>query len=82
MVITGVTSGARANMDLSLLQSRPLHLMGSGGRSQRTFVDMMKVVHHGALHGIVGKVYPLEGVAEAHQAMEDRDFFGKLVIES
>lgn len=36
LVITGVTSGARANMDLSILQSRPLHLMGSGGRSQRT----------------------------------------------
>ena len=69
-------------MDLSLLQGRPLHLMGSGGRSQRTFVDMMKVVHHGALHGIVGKVFPLEEVAEAHRTMESRDFFGKLVIES
>ena len=86
LVITGVTSGARASIDLSLLQSRPLHLMGSGGRSNRTFADMMadmmKVVHHGALHGVVGRVFPLEGVAEAHQAMEDRDFFGKLVIES
>ena len=82
LVITGVTSGARADMDLSLLQSKPLHLMGSGGRSNRTFADMMKVVHHGALHGVVGKVYPLDGVAEAHQAMKDRDFFGKLVIES
>ena len=82
LVITGVTSGARADMDLSLLQSKPLHLMGSGGRSNRTFADMMKVVHHGALQGIVGKVFPLDGVGEAHQAMADRDFFGKLVIES
>ena len=82
LVITGVTSGARATMDLSILQGRPLHLMGSGGRSQRTFADMMKVVHHGALHGIVGKVFPLEQVDEAHRTMEARDFFGKLVIES
>ena len=82
LVITGVTSGARATMDLSILQGRPLHLMGSGGRSQRTFADMMKVVHHGALHGIVGKVFPLEQVAEAHRTMEAREFFGKLVIES
>ncbi len=82
LVITGVTSGARAEVDLSLLQSKPLHLMGSGGRSNRSFADMMKVVHHGALRGIVGKVFPLDGVAEAHQAMADRDFFGKLVIES
>jgi len=82
MVITGVTSGARANIDLSILQGRPLHLMGSGGRSQRTFADMMKVVRHGALHGIVGRVFPLQEVAEAHRSMEARDFFGKLVIES
>ena len=82
LVITGVTSGATANIDLSLLQGRPLHLMGSGGRSQRTFVDMMKVVHHGALHGIVGRVFPLDEVAEAHRTMQARDFFGKLLIES
>ena len=82
LVITGVTSGARATMDLSILQGRPLHLMGSGGRSQRTFADMMKVVHHGALHGIVGQVFPLEQVGEAHRTMEARDFFGKLVIET
>lgn len=82
LVITGVTSGARASMDLSILQGRPLHLMGSGGRSQRTFADMMKVVHHGALRGIVGRVFPLVEVAEAHRTMEARDFFGKLVIEN
>jgi NADPH:quinone reductase-like Zn-dependent oxidoreductase len=39
-------------------------------------------VHNGALHGVVGRVFPLEEVAEAHRVMEARDFFGKLVIES
>jgi NADPH:quinone reductase-like Zn-dependent oxidoreductase len=79
LVITGVTSGARASMDLSILQSRPLHLMGSGGRSRRTFGDMMKMVNQEALRGIVGRVFPLEGVEEAHRVMETHDFFGKLV---
>ncbi len=82
LVITGVTSGARANMNLSILQGRPLYLMGSGGRSRRTFGDMMKMVNQGTLHGIVSRVFPLEEVAEAHRVMEARDFFGKLVIES
>ena len=82
LVITGVTSGARTNMDLSILQGRPLHLIGSGGRSRRTFGDMMKMVNQGELKGIVGRVFPLEEVAEAHRVMEARDFFGKLVIES
>jgi NADPH:quinone reductase-like Zn-dependent oxidoreductase len=82
LVITGVTSGARTEMNLSILQGRPLHLMGSGGRSRRTFGDMMKMVNQGELHGIVSQVFPLEEVAEAHRVMEAREFFGKLVIES
>lgn len=82
LVITGVTSGARTSMDLSILQGRPLHLMGSGGRSRRSFLDMMKMVQQGELHGIVGRVFPLEEAAEAHRTMEARDFFGKLVLES
>ncbi len=69
-------------MDLSILQGRPLHLMGSGGRSRRSFGDLMKVVNHGELRGIVGKVFPMEEVAQAHQTMKDRDFFGKPVIEN
>ena len=82
LVITGVTSGAKVDMNLSILQGRPLHLMGSGGRSRRTFADVMKLVNQGELRGIVSQVFPLEGVAEAHQVMEDRNFFGKLVIEN
>ena len=82
LVITGVTSGTQVDMNLSLLHNRPLQLMGSGGRSNRTFADFMKVVHHGSLRGIVGTVFPLGDVASAHQAMVDRDFYGKLVIEN
>ena len=82
LVITGVTSGTQVNMNLSLLHGRPLNLMGSGGRSNRTFAEFMKVVHHGSLHGIIANVFPLDNVAGAHKAMEERDFYGKLVIES
>ena len=82
LVITGVTSGARTNMNLSILQGRPLTLMGSGGRSRRTFADMMKMVNQGSLRGIVDRTFPLEAVPEAHKVMESREFFGKLVIEN
>lgn len=82
LVTTGVTSGARTSMDLSILQSRPLHLMGSGGRTRRSFGDLMKLVNQGELRGIVGQTFPLSDVAEAHRVMESRDFYGKLVIEN
>ena len=81
LVITGVTSGAQTDMDLSILQGRPLTLMGSGGRTRRSFGEMMSVINRGELHGVVGRVFPLQDVAEAHRVMEDRDFYGKLVIQ-
>ena len=82
LVITGVTSGARTMMDLSILQGRPLHLMGSGGRTRRSFGDLMKMVNQGELRGIVGQTFPLPEVASAHRVMASRDFYGKLVIEN
>ena len=82
LVITGVTSGARTEMNLSILQGKPLHLMGSGSRSRKSFAEMMKVINQGSIHGIVSQVFPLESVADAHHTMEDRNFFGKIVIEN
>ena len=57
LVITGTTSGNRTDMDLSILQGRPLTLMGSGGRPRRTFGEMMKVVNAGGLRGVVGRTF-------------------------
>ena len=81
LVITGATSGAQTSMDLSVLTGRPLTLMGSGGRTRRSFGEMMSVINRGELHGVVGRVFPLQDVAGAHQVMESRDFYGKLVIQ-
>jgi NADPH:quinone reductase-like Zn-dependent oxidoreductase len=80
LVITGTTSGNQYAMNLSTLQGRPLTLMGSGGRSRRSFADMMKVINNGGIRGVVGGTYSLEEAVEAHRTMEDRNFFGKLVL--
>ena len=80
LVITGTTSGTQSGMDLRLLQMKPLTLMGSGGRSRRTFADMMKVVRSGQIKGLVGRTFSLQDAAEAHRTMANRDLFGKLVL--
>ncbi|MBI4339461.1 MAG: zinc-binding dehydrogenase [Chloroflexi bacterium] len=79
-VTCGVTSGHMASLHLGRLFTRGLTVMGSGGRSRREFRDFMNLVHRGALHGVVGCVFPLEQAREAHRLMEDRDFFGKIVL--
>ena len=56
-------------------------MLGAGGRSRREFVDFMRLVNRGELRGVVGKTFPLEEARQAHQTMEDRSFFGKLVLQ-
>jgi len=80
LVITGTTSGSQIPFNLSLMQGRPLTLMGSGARSRRSFAAMMHMVHYGGLHGVVGRTFELAEAAKAHEVMAGRDFFGKLVL--
>jgi NADPH:quinone reductase-like Zn-dependent oxidoreductase len=80
LVITGTTAGSQIPFDLRALQSRPLTLMGSGGRSRRSFAAMMHVVHYGGLRGVVGQTFEMADAARAHEVMAGRDFFGKLVL--
>ena len=80
LVITGTPSGSRYDLDLAQLQGKPLTLMGSGGRSRRSFAEMMRVINGGGLRGVVGKTFALADAVEAHKTLEGRDFFGKLVL--
>ena len=42
----------------------------------------MKMVNQGACAvSVVGRTFPLEALGEAHQLMQDRDFFGKIVMQ-
>ena len=54
--------------------------MGSGGRTRRSFVDMMEVINRGELQGVVGATFSLYEVGKAHELMESRNFSGKIVI--
>jgi NADPH:quinone reductase-like Zn-dependent oxidoreductase len=80
LVITGVTSGNQIPFYLSILQGRPLTLMGSGARSRRGFAAMMHMVYHGGLCGVVGRTFELAEAAKAHEVIAGRFFFGKLVL--
>ncbi|MCL0044425.1 zinc-binding dehydrogenase [Dehalococcoidia bacterium] len=81
LVNCGVTGGHLSTLHIGRLFSRGLTLKGSGGRSRQEFTDFMKLVNAGVLHGVVGKVFPLEQAAEAHRLMQDRNFFGKIVLD-
>ncbi len=78
--ICGVTTGYRVELQIGLMFLRSQTVFGAYmGRK----ADLRHIVHtaaRGIIRGIVHRTFPLDQAAEAHQVMEERSFFGKLVL--
>jgi NADPH:quinone reductase-like Zn-dependent oxidoreductase len=80
LLITGVTSWHQIPFNLSILQGRPMTLLGSGARNRRSFAAMVHMVHRCGLRGVVDRTFELAQAGKAHEVTTGRDFFGKLVL--
>jgi NADPH:quinone reductase-like Zn-dependent oxidoreductase len=80
LVTCGATSGFEVQLDLRFVFTRQLVVSGAymGGRGE--LLDVLRLVEQRALLPVVDRVYPLDRLAEAQQAMENRQVFGKLVV--
>ena len=78
--ICGVTSGYRADLQMGLMFLRYQTVFGVFmGRKE----DLRQIVAHagrGVIRGVIHETFALEDAAKAHEAMEGRNFFGKLVL--
>jgi NADPH:quinone reductase-like Zn-dependent oxidoreductase len=80
LVTCGATSGYDARTDLRQVFYRHLNLLGSFMGSKAELLDAMKFVERGMIRGVVDRTLPLEEARRAHELMEDRAQFGKLVL--
>ena len=80
-VTCGITAGYNVQLHLGQLFTRHLQLLGSFMGTNQEFQTIMRLVHLGKLHGVIAQVLPLQEAARAHQLMEDRNVFGKLVLQ-
>jgi putative PIG3 family NAD(P)H quinone oxidoreductase len=91
LVLVGLTAGRKAELDLGLVLRHRLRLEGTVLRSRsveekavlvRRFADaVLPLLKGGTVRPVVDRVWPFEGVEEAHAAMAADRSFGKLVIE-
>jgi NADPH:quinone reductase-like Zn-dependent oxidoreductase len=81
LVTCGATSGVEAVTPLAHVFFRQLEILGSTMGSKADLHKIMKFVADGRLRPIVDRVMPLENAREAHELMESRAFFGKIVLE-
>jgi NADPH:quinone reductase-like Zn-dependent oxidoreductase len=80
VVTCGATSGFDARTDLRQLFYRHLSLLGSFMGSKAELLDAMKFVERGAIRAVIDRVLPLGEARRAHELIEDRAQFGKLVL--
>lgn len=91
LVIIGVTSGIKAELNLALMMVKRQQIIGSVLRS-RPVKDKAAIVAeftktalpafaNRTIVPIIEKVFPIDDVAEAHRMMEEDKHFGKIVLK-
>jgi NADPH:quinone reductase-like Zn-dependent oxidoreductase len=80
LVTCGATSGFDAHTDLRQVFFRHLTLLGSFMGSKAELLEAMKFVAQGKIRAVVDRVFPLSDARQAHELMENRGQFGKIVL--
>ena len=80
LVTCGATSGFDAHTDLRQVFYRHLTLLGSFMGSKGELLEAMKFVAQGKIRAVVDRVLPLSEARQAHELIENRAQFGKIVL--
>lgn len=90
LVLIGLMSGAKAEVDLSVLQRKRLHIVGTVLRARpleeklavtQAFArQVVPLLEQGTVRPIIDRVFDLKDAAEAHRYMETNANFGKIVL--
>jgi alcohol dehydrogenase len=78
----GATAGYDPPTDLRFIWTAEMDIRGSNGWTRQDLSDLLDLVRAGRLVPVVDAVVPLEEGVEAHRMMEERRFFGKIVISA
>ena len=80
LVTCGATSGYDARTDIRQVFYKHLSVLGSFMGSKAELLEAMKFVERGQIRAVVDRALPLAEARRAHELMEDRAQFGKLVL--
>jgi NADPH:quinone reductase-like Zn-dependent oxidoreductase len=80
LVTCGATTGFDARIDLRFLFSRQYSLLGSFMGTMGELHQVLKFVFRKQLRPVVDRVFPLEEIRAAHQHLEEKQQFGKVIM--
>ena len=76
----GATAGHSPETDLRYIWVRELEILGSNSYSQEDVEKSVSYAAEGKIIPVISDVLPLEKTGEAEKLMEDRNFFGKIIV--
>ncbi|MFB5675843.1 zinc-binding dehydrogenase [Paenibacillus terreus] len=76
----GATTGFEAVTDLRYVWVREISIIGSNGWGERDLHTLLDLVSRKKLKPVIDRVLPLDDIREAHRLIEEREFFGKIII--
>jgi NADPH:quinone reductase-like Zn-dependent oxidoreductase len=80
LVTCGATTGYDARLDLRYLFSKRWSLLGSFMGSMGDLHQVLKFVFRKQLKPVIDRVYPLEEIRAAHERLENKEQFGKVLV--
>ena len=81
LVTCGATTGAEVKIDLRALFARHRSIFGSYMGSKAELLEVLKFVFSRKLKPVIDSTFPLQEAAAAQKRMEDREQFGKIVLQ-
>ena len=79
-VTCGATSGHRVELDLRQVFFRGLSVLGSTMGTLGESAEVMRLAGQGRLKPVLDRTFPVEDVRAAHEYLESRKAFGKVVV--
>ena len=79
--ICGVTTGYRAELQMGALFVKQQTVMGVFMGSNQDLQRIVDMVDRRKLKGVIHRIFELADAVKAHETMESRDFFGKLILK-
>jgi NADPH:quinone reductase-like Zn-dependent oxidoreductase len=80
LVTCGATTGYDARLDLRFLFSRQLSLLGSFMGTMGELHRVLQFIFRKQLKPVIDRVYPLSEIRAAHERLENKEQFGKVVV--
>ena len=80
LVTCGATTGFDARLDLRFLFAKQWSLLGSFMGTMGELHQVLKFVFRKQLKPVIDRVYPLAEIRAAHERLERKEQFGKLVV--